>query len=91
MPKKIAKIVKVHKQGGSFMIVLPPEFCHAHNIKEDDQVGILANHLLLLHPMKDGEFEEIETEAPLTNPMPPPPETAKPEVPDTTVTSPSPA
>ena len=56
-PEKIAKIVKVHKIGGSFMIALPPEFIAAHGIKEDDTVGILANHMLYLHPMKEWEPE----------------------------------
>ena len=52
----IAKVAKVHKIGGSLMITLPIEFVRAHNISEGDEVGLLANHILKLDPMKEGEF-----------------------------------
>ena len=56
--RKIARITRVHEVGGSLMIVLPAEFVRAHGIKKGDDVGILANHVLKLDPMKEGEFEE---------------------------------
>ena len=60
MPKKrfslIAKVAKVHKVGGSLMVTLPDAFVKAHGISEGDEVGILANHILKIDPMKEGEF-----------------------------------
>lgn len=56
----LAKVARVHKVGGSLMITLPAEFVKAHSISEGDDVGILANHVLKLDPMKEGELD-IET------------------------------
>ena len=53
---KIAKITKVHRVGGSLMIILPLEFIKTHRIVEGDEVGILANHILKLDPMKEGDY-----------------------------------
>ena len=60
---KIAKIGRVHKIGGSLMITLPAEFTSFHGIKKGDDVGLLANHLLTIHPMKEGELEKEKSEA----------------------------
>ena len=38
------------------MITLPAEFVFAHGIKEGDDIGILANHVLKVDPMKEGEY-----------------------------------
>lgn len=51
---------KVIRIGGSLAITLPPEFTEMHGIKEGDSLGFLANHILKLDPMKEGEFEEEE-------------------------------
>jgi len=55
---KIARIVKVHEIGGSLMVTLPAEFVKAHSIKKGDEIGVLANHLMTIHPMKEGEGSE---------------------------------
>lgn len=46
---------RVHRIGGSLMIVLPPEFTEAHNIKEGDELPVLANHILKIVPMAEQE------------------------------------
>lgn len=52
---KIARMTKVHRVGGSLMVTLPAEFVGAHSIKEGDDVGILANGIVKVDPMKEGE------------------------------------
>ena len=64
----IAKITKVHRVGGSLMVTLPPEFIRAHSISEGDLVGILANHVLKLDPMKEGRENEGDGDEPISDP-----------------------
>jgi antitoxin component of MazEF toxin-antitoxin module len=44
---------KIYKFGGSFGILLPKEFIEAHNLKEGDEVPVLANHILKIVPMSE--------------------------------------
>lgn len=60
--QKVARISKVHRIGGSLMITIPAEFVNAHGIKEGDDVGILANHVLKLDPMKEGDEDGARRE-----------------------------
>jgi len=45
-PSLIAKVVKVHKVGGSLMIILPLEFTKAYSINEGDEISVIANHIV---------------------------------------------
>ncbi len=45
---------KVFRMGGSLMIGLPPEFTRIHNIKEGDELPVLANHIIKIVPMSEG-------------------------------------
>lgn len=49
---------KVHRMGGSLMIVLPPGFTRAHNIQEGDELPVLADHILKIVPMPEEREEE---------------------------------
>ena len=56
----IAKAAKVHRVGGSLMVTLPDGFVKAHGILEGDQIGLLANHIIKIIPMKEEEFGDEE-------------------------------
>lgn len=55
MPSEKSHLVvgkrKVHKIGGSLMIVIPPEFAEIHGIREGDELPFAANHILQVTPM----------------------------------------
>jgi len=53
----IAEVQGIVEVGGSLMITLPASFVRAHSLKKGDEVGILANHILKLDPMKEGISE----------------------------------
>jgi antitoxin component of MazEF toxin-antitoxin module len=57
MKQRKAKLIvekrKIYKFGGSFGILLPKEFVQAHNLKEGDEIPVLANHILKIVPMSE--------------------------------------
>jgi len=61
----VAKISTLHRVGGSLMVILPSEFIKAHGLVEGDKVGVLANHVFKLDPMKECMFsvDSIESES----------------------------
>lgn len=56
--KVIAGTRKVVRMGGSLVIALPAQFCHAHGIKQGDDLAFVANHIMKIIPMP--EEREIE-------------------------------
>ena len=44
---------KVFGIGGSLAITLPAEFVKLHNIKDGDEIPVLANHILKVVPMAE--------------------------------------
>lgn len=52
-PNLIVEKRRVFKIGGSLMIALPPEFARIHNIREGDEVPVLASHILKIVPMSE--------------------------------------
>lgn len=41
------KSTKIHKIGGSLMIVLPSFFCQRNNIEEDDEIGLVVSDKII--------------------------------------------
>jgi len=51
--KIIAEPRRLIKIGNSLAVTLPPRFVEEHNLREGDEVGVVADHILKLIPMKE--------------------------------------
>ena len=60
-PTLIVGLTRIHRVGGSLIFILPPTFVALHNIKEGDELPILANHILKIVPMSE-EYYPSEDE-----------------------------
>jgi antitoxin component of MazEF toxin-antitoxin module len=48
---------RVWRQGGSLAITLPASFTAVNNIREGDDLPIVADHILKIIPMPEGKKE----------------------------------
>jgi len=51
--KIIAEPRRLIRVGNSLAVTLPPRFVEEHNLREGDEVGVVADHILKLIPMKE--------------------------------------
>lgn len=51
---------RLRKVGGTLYLAIPPEFVKAHGLKKDDEIPVLANHILKVIPMQEEKFQEEE-------------------------------
>ena len=58
-PKVIAGTRRVMRMGGSLVITLPADFCHAHGIQEGDDLPFAADHIMKVIPMPEGRADEL--------------------------------